>query len=134
MLANIIIMNPDLISLFDYLCSIGKPVKTDSVTFLITVNDSWKYDPPISNDTCMTTVKTFAMAPDTPKNKSKNIEVGDCDNGPLIYHVNEEEDTKSSIFSLFIPLSLRMLHHPLALLTGTTSTRPLHTLLEWSLT
>ena len=49
----------------------------------------------------MTTVKTFALAPDTPKNKSENIQVGDCDHGPLIYHVNEEGDNKSSIFLTF---------------------------------
>ena len=49
----------------------------------------------------MTTVKTFSMAPDTPRNKSENIQVGDCDHGPLVYHVNENGDTQSSIFLTF---------------------------------
>ena len=67
----------------------------------MTVNDSWKYDPPISNDTCMATIKTFPIAPDTPKNKSQIIQVGDCDHGPLTYSVNENGDTQSSIFLTF---------------------------------
>ncbi len=49
----------------------------------------------------MATVKTSFIAPDTPRNKSENIQVGNCDNGPLIYSVNEEEDSKSSVTLTF---------------------------------
>lgn len=68
-----------------------------SITFLVTVNDTWKWDPPISNDTCMVTIKTNSIAPNTPRNKSENIMVGNCDNGPLVYTAN----SASSIFLTF---------------------------------
>lgn len=61
-----------------------------SITFLVTVNDSWKWDPPISNDTCMVTVKTDPLYPKTPLNKSEPVMVGSCDNGPLVYNINSD--------------------------------------------
>jgi len=67
----------------------------------VCVNDTWKYNPPISNDTCMATVKTPPLAPDKLKNKSENVQVGDCDHGPLVYHVNENGDSQSSIYLTF---------------------------------
>ena len=72
----------------------------ESVSFLITVNDTWKYDPPISNDTCLVTIKTYPISPDMPRKKSENIQIGDCDNGPLVYNVNGH-GKKSSIFLTF---------------------------------
>lgn len=68
-----------------------------SITFLVTVNDTWKWDPPIYNDTCMVTVKTNPLYPNTPRNKSENIMVGSCDNGPLMFSVN----SASSVFLTF---------------------------------
>ena len=40
----------------------------------------------------MATVMTSFIAPGTPRNKSENIQVGNYDNGPLIYSVNVIED------------------------------------------
>lgn len=74
--------------------------KVGSVSFLIAVNDSWKYDPPLYNDTCMVTVKTGPLYPDVPLNKSESIQIGDCDGGPLVYTINGQGE-KSSIFLTF---------------------------------
>ncbi len=71
------------------------------MTFLITVNDTWKWDPPIENDTCMVTIKTYPIHPNTSLNKSENLMVGDCDHGPLIYSVNANTDGSSSIYLTF---------------------------------
>ncbi len=71
-----------------------------SVTFLVTVNDTWKWDPPIENDTCMVTIKTNPLYPNTPLNKTDNIMVGDCDNGPLVFTINSD-DKSSSLFLTF---------------------------------
>lgn len=72
-----------------------------SITFLVTVNDTWKWDPPISNDTCMVTIKTNPLYPNTPLNKSQNIMVGNCDHGPLVFSVNSDGKGKSSVFLTF---------------------------------
>ena len=71
-----------------------------TVSFLITVNDTWKYDPPLYNDTCMVTIRTNPLYPDTPLNKSENIMVGECDNGPMVYTISGQGQ-KSSIFLTF---------------------------------
>ena len=52
-----------------------------SLTFLVCVNDTW--------GNCITTVRTPPIKPNTPWNKSENIVVGDCDNGPLLYTVQQ---------------------------------------------
>lgn len=75
--------------------------KVASITFLVTVNDTWKWDPPIENGTCMVTVKTYPIYPNTSLNKSENIMVGDCDNGPLIYTVNSDGQEKASVYLTF---------------------------------
>lgn len=72
-----------------------------SITFLVTVNDTWKWNPPIDNDTCMVTVKTNALYPDTPLNKTENIVVGDCDSGPLVFTVNSDGKDKASVYLTF---------------------------------
>ena len=64
------------------------------------MNDTWKWDPPISNDTCMVTIKTNPLYPDTPLNKSEKIRVGDCDSGPLVYIINAIKNS-SSVFLTF---------------------------------
>lgn len=58
------------------------------------------YNPPLSNNTCFKTVKTMPLAPDTPKNESE-IQVGDCDHGPLVYSVSEQEHSQSSVHLTF---------------------------------
>lgn len=55
----------------------------DSVVFLITVNDTWQ--------DCMATVKTLDIAPNTPRNETSNIVIGDCDSGPLVYNITHSE-------------------------------------------
>lgn len=72
-----------------------------SITFLVTVNDTWKWNPPIENDTCMVTVKTNPLYPNTPLNKTENVIVGDCDSGPLVYAVNSVDKDKASVFLTF---------------------------------
>ncbi len=53
-----------------------------SLTFLISVNDSW--------GDCIATVKTYPIRSNTPLNKSQNIQVGNCDNGPLEFRVTQD--------------------------------------------
>ena len=74
--------------------------KVSGVTFLVTVNDTWKWNPPIQNDTCMVTIKTESLSPDMPLNKS-HIMVGDCDSGPLVYSVRKGGSGEASIYLTF---------------------------------
>ena len=53
-----------------------------SLTFLVSVNDSW--------GDCLATVKTLLINSDTPLNKSDRIQVGNCDSGPLVFHVTQD--------------------------------------------
>lgn len=84
-----------------------------SITFLVTVNDSWKWDPPISNDTCMVTVKTDPLYPKTPLNKSEPVMVGSCDNGPLVYNINSDGAVFLTFHSSVILDASPYLHHSL---------------------
>lgn len=72
-----------------------------AITLLVTVNDTWKWDPPISNDTCMVTIRTGSIFPNTPLNKSANIMVGDCDNGPLVYTASVDDKGSISVMLTF---------------------------------
>ena len=58
-------------ALFDFVGSLS--ASKDSITFLVTVNDTWKWDPPIYNDTCMVTVKTNPLLPNRPLNKTEKV-------------------------------------------------------------
>lgn len=62
------------------------PADIGGLVFLVCVNDTW--------GNCMTTVKTPAIKPDTPWNKSENILVGDCDHGPLLFTASKSEREK----------------------------------------
>ena len=62
--------------------------KVDSVTFLVTVNDTWYPDE--FNKTCMATVKTPALQPGVKYNNTMQIHVGDCDHGPLMFTLSDD--------------------------------------------
>ena len=59
------------------------------MTFLLTVNDTWY--PDWYNETCLQTVKTPPIQPNTSWNKSLDIKVGKCDHGPLTFQISEGE-------------------------------------------
>ncbi len=59
-----------------------------SVTFLVTVNDTWY--PQDYGKTCLQTVKSPPLQPNTSWNETKTIHVGNCDYGPLIFTVGNE--------------------------------------------
>ena len=63
--------------------------KVFSVTFLLTVNDTW-YPDDYPHKKCILTVKTPPLKPDQKWNESERIHVGECDQGPLIYSVTDE--------------------------------------------
>ncbi len=65
----------------------GLPAVT-SVTFLLTVNDTWYPDEYHKN--CLQTVKTPPLRPNQQRNKTQSIDVGVCDQGPLIYTATDE--------------------------------------------
>ena len=65
-----------------------QPMKVDSVTFLVTVNDTWYPDE--YNKTCMETVMTPALRPGVKYNESMQIHVGDCDHGPLMFTLSDD--------------------------------------------
>lgn len=65
-----------------------RPMKVDSVTFLITVNDTWYPDE--YNKTCMETVRSPALKPGVKYNESMQIHVGDCDHGPLMFTLSDD--------------------------------------------
>ena len=67
--------------------------KVVSVTFLVTVNDTWY--PEEYNTTCLQTVKTPPLRPDVSINETQSIQVGNCDHGPLTYTVGSEYFTGS---------------------------------------
>lgn len=58
-----------------------------SVTFLLTVNDTWYPDE--YNETCLQTVKTPPIRPNGKWNESRSIQVGKCDYGALTFQVTE---------------------------------------------
>ena len=63
--------------------------EVESVTFLVTVNDTWWT---WEQGGCLKTVKTPPIRPDTPWNESQSITVGKCDHGPLTFtltHISE---------------------------------------------
>ncbi len=64
------------------------PSAVTSVTFLLTVNDTWYPDE--YHKKCLQTVKTPPLQPDQQWNKTKSIAVGVCDHGPLLYTVTDE--------------------------------------------
>lgn len=63
--------------------------KVVSVTFLVTVNDTWYPDE--YGTTCLQTVKTPPLRPNMPYNESQPIQVGKCDHGPLTYKIGSED-------------------------------------------
>jgi len=62
--------------------------KVVSVTFLVTVNDTWY--PQEYNTTCLQTVKSPPIRPDVSINETQSIQVGNCDRGPLTYTIDNE--------------------------------------------
>ncbi|XP_060066574.1 uncharacterized protein LOC132546864 [Ylistrum balloti] len=66
-------------------------VNVRSVTFLITVNDTW--DP----NGCIATVKTPPLKPNVKYNRTEQIHVGSCDHGPLNYRVSALNDSISAM-------------------------------------
>ena len=65
-----------------------RPLKVDSVTFLVTVNDTWYPDE--YNKTCMATVRSPALQPGVKYNETMQIHVGECDHGPLMFTLSED--------------------------------------------
>ncbi|XP_065909146.1 uncharacterized protein [Dysidea avara] len=62
-----------------------------SVTFLLTVNDTW-YPGENNGKKCLHTVKTPPLKPNTSWTDSIKIQVGECDHGPLTYTISKELD------------------------------------------
>lgn len=74
-----------------------------SITFLVTVNDTYEWIPPFDNSSyaCMVTVKTIPLSPDTPMNKTASFTLGNCDNGSLVFTINSDERGKSTVVPTF---------------------------------
>ena len=91
--------------------SLDKVLRPDelTMTFLITVNDSWKWVPPIDNGTyeCTATIKTSSLFPNTPPNEAEKFTLGNCDNGSLVFTMKTDAQGHSSIvptfYSTFLP-------------------------------
>ncbi len=64
------------------------PSAVTSVTFLLTVNDTWYPDE--YHKKCLQTVKTPPLQPNQQWNKTQSIAVGVCDHGPLLYTITDE--------------------------------------------
>ncbi|XP_033750899.1 uncharacterized protein LOC117335088 [Pecten maximus] len=64
-----------------------KLVNVRSVTFLVTVNDTW--DP----NGCIATVKSPPLRPNVKYNYTEQINVGTCDHGPLDFRVSTLNDS-----------------------------------------
>ena len=77
------------------------------MTFLLTVNDTWY--PEEYNKTCLQTVKTPPLQPNTSWNESQSIDVGGCDYGPLTFQINEEFDSEFSfLYSMGMKLCMEL--------------------------
>lgn len=63
-------------------------MKVNSVTFLVTVNDTWYPDE--YNKTCMATVRTPGLQPGVKYNETMQIQVGECDHGPLMFTLSDD--------------------------------------------
>lgn len=61
-----------------------------TVTFLISINDSW--------GNCLATVKTLPINSNTPLNKSDRIQVGNCDSGPLVFQVTQDNSMCALVY------------------------------------
>jgi len=72
-------------------------MKTISITFLLTVNDTW-YPDEHPGKTCLHTVKTPPIKPDVPWNESVNIAVGECDHGPLTYTISKQLKGQAEVY------------------------------------
>ncbi|XP_021359269.1 uncharacterized protein LOC110454209 [Mizuhopecten yessoensis] len=68
-----------------------KLVNVRSVTFLVTVNDTW--DP----NGCIATVKTPPLKPNVKYNHTEQIHVGSCDHGPLDFRVSSLNDSVNAM-------------------------------------
>jgi len=67
-----------------------------SVTFLVTVNDTW-YPEENNGKKCLHTVKTPPLKPNGTWNNSTKIQVGECDHGPLTYTISKQFDGMENI-------------------------------------
>lgn len=74
-----------------------------SVTFLIDVNNTYKHIPPFDNSsyTCVTTIKTDPLYPNTPLNKSEKIMMGNCDNGSLLFTIHTDDKGNTSVIPAY---------------------------------
>ncbi|KAK3096669.1 hypothetical protein FSP39_002250 [Pinctada imbricata] len=68
---------------------------------------------------CLATVKTPFIEPDTPWNKSENIMVGGCDNGPLTYGVGYDDNGSGAmtIYLTFYSHAVLDASHPACQIT-----------------
>ena len=73
------------------------------MTFLVTVNNSYKWVPPFDNGSyvCTTTIKTHPLTPDTPLKEADKYVLGNCDNGSLVYSMKTGDDGNSIIVPTF---------------------------------
>ena len=92
----------------------GKQV--ESVSFLVTVNDTWWPGVGPGGDTCIKTVKTPPIPPNQPWNESKSIDVGKCDHGPLTYTLTNISE-KYITLVLAIKRSMLRDHKPFPVLS-----------------
>ena len=85
----------------------SRPAAVVSVTFLVAVNRT--------EDKCIFTSMTPALKPGKPLNQSKDIHVGDCDHGPLLFNITQAGRapllTPSIITQQASSLSLRFAVH-----------------------
>ena len=76
-----------------------RPLKVDSVTFLVTVNDTWY--PVEYNKTCMATVRSPALKPGVKYNETMQIHVEECDHGPLMFTLSDDGTFICNLYSLY---------------------------------
>ena len=88
--------------------------EVSSVTFLISVNNSWKWVPPFDNSTylCVMIVKSDPLHPNTPLNKSENITLGNCDNGSLVFTIHSNKTGHAVAVPVFHSTNLEPVYPP----------------------
>ncbi len=76
--------------------------------FLVTVNDSWRWVPPIDNGTyvCVNTTKTLPLHPDTPPKSAGTYTLGNCDTGSLVFSVKRDSTGNSVVVAKFVSTQL----------------------------
>ena len=72
------------------------------------INNTYKHIPPFDNTTytCTTTAKTFPVVPNSKRNETKKIMLGNCDNGTLVFTVHSDKSGKTVVVPTYYPLAV----------------------------